>query len=48
MKLDHAAELEESGVSLVPFGDNLIYEVKRYDRVDTEGGITRLHQEDFC
>ena len=22
--------------------------VKRYDRVETEGGIKRLHQEDFC
>lgn len=48
MKLEHAAELEDAGVPLVPFGDNLIYVVKRYDPVDTEGGITRLHQEDFC
>jgi len=48
MKLARAVGLKVPDAALVSFGDNLAYVVKRYDRAETEGGIERLHQEDFC
>ncbi len=47
MELARAVGLEVPDTALVSFGDNLAYVVKRYDRVETEDGIKRLHQEDF-
>lgn len=48
MRLARAVGLEVSDASLVSFGKHLAYVVKRYDRVETENGTRRLHQEDFC
>ena len=48
MKLARAVGLDVPDAALVSFGDSLAYVVKRYDRVEVEGGIKRLHQEDFC
>jgi len=48
MKLARAVGLEVPDAALVSFGDSLAYVVKRYDRVEVEGGSKRLHQEDCC
>jgi serine/threonine-protein kinase HipA len=48
MKLARAVGMDVPDAALVSFGDSLAYVVKRYDRVEAEGGIKRLHQEDFC
>ena len=43
MKLARAVGLDVPDAALVSFGDSLAYVVKRYDRVEVEGGIKRLH-----
>jgi serine/threonine-protein kinase HipA len=49
MKLAHKMGIEVPHASLHYVDDTPYYLVERYDRVmDNHGGVTRLHQEDFC
>ena len=48
MELARSAGLNTPKASLIQIGEQQVYMVMRYDRRQTEAGIIRLHQEDFC
>ena len=48
MKLAKAIGLSVADVEILDIEDMKVLAVKRYDRVNVEGVIQRLHQEDFC
>jgi serine/threonine-protein kinase HipA len=48
MELAREAGLQTPDAGLLQIGEYQAYVVMRYDRQQTERGIVRLHQEDFC
>lgn len=48
MELARYAGLHTPDVKIIQIGNYQAYVIRRYDRIDTENGIARIHQEDFC
>jgi serine/threonine-protein kinase HipA len=48
LELARALGLPAADSKVLRFEDEIAIVVKRYDRVETEGGLRRVHQEDMC
>lgn len=48
LALARALDLPAASSRVARFGDEIAFVVERYDRVATERGIQRVHQEDMC
>lgn len=48
MELARSAGLQTPEATILQIGNYQAYVTTRYDREHTEGGIVRIHQEDFC
>ena len=48
MSLAKAVGIDVPDIKLRKVGDQQVYQIQRYDRVQNQGFIKRIHQEDFC
>ena len=48
MELSHRCGFDTAECDIVRIGELDYYATRRYDRVETDGIVRRLHQEDFC
>lgn len=48
MSLAKAVGIDVPDIKLRKVGDQQVYQIQRYDRIQNQGFIKRIHQEDFC